>query len=100
MMRGSRLARVQRGRNGHGKQSRAANRASNTMPFLGQVFGRHDMLSLPAGHVTALRSQSTWNAALVSPSSRRACQLGSSATGPMMATPQRCWLPTSTCESV
>ena len=87
MMRGSRLPRVQRGRSGHGKQSRVANHASNTMPFLGQVFGSQEMLSLPAGQVTTLRSQSTPNAALVSPSSRRACQLGSSATGPTMVTP-------------
>jgi hypothetical protein len=74
-------------RNGHGKQSRRAKRASNIMPFLGQVFGNQEMLSLPVGQVTTLRSQSIANAALVSPSSRRACQLGSSATGPTIVTP-------------
>jgi hypothetical protein len=54
MMRGSRLARVQRGRNAHAKQSWRANRTSHTMPLFGQVCGSQEMLFLPAGQVTAL----------------------------------------------
>ena len=51
-IRGSFLARVKGVRNGHGVQSFRANRASNIMPFSGQVFGSHEMLCLPAGQVT------------------------------------------------
>ena len=39
-------------RSGHGVQSFRANRASRTTPFFGYVFGRHERLSFPAGHVT------------------------------------------------
>ena len=46
-----------------------------------------ETFSLPAGQVTTLRSRSTWKAALVSPPLTRACQLGSSATGPTTVTP-------------
>jgi hypothetical protein len=57
-------------------------RASSIMPFLSQVLGSHEMLSLPAGQVTTCRSQSTRNWALANPSPERACQLGSLATEP------------------
>ena len=100
MMRGSRLPRVQRGRSGHGKQSRRAKRASKAMPPWGQVCGSQEMLRLPAGQVTTSRSQSTRNAALVSPPSTRACQPVSAATGPTMMTPYRRGPSTSTRESV
>jgi hypothetical protein len=43
----------------HGVQSFQANRASNCMPFSGQMFGSHEMLCWPAGQVTTCRSQST-----------------------------------------
>src|SRR6201993_2530174 len=100
MIGGSRLTRVQHGRNAQGVQSRRAKRTSKVMPFLGQVFGSQEMLSLPAGQVITLRSQSTWNAALVSPPSTRACQLVSAATGPTLVVPYRRGPSTSTCESV
>jgi hypothetical protein len=54
MIRGSFLARVQRERSVQGVQSFRANRASNIMPFSGQVFGSHEMLCLPAGQVNQL----------------------------------------------
>ncbi|MGH7087137.1 MAG: hypothetical protein ACREFN_19375, partial [Acetobacteraceae bacterium] len=48
MIPGSVFARVQRERSAQGVQSFRANRASNIMPFSGQVFGSHEMLCLPA----------------------------------------------------
>ncbi len=55
MTRGSRLARVQRGRNGHGKQSWVANLASNTTPLRMEALGSQEMLPSPAGQVATLR---------------------------------------------
>ena len=49
---GSCFDRVHCDRSGHGVQSFRANRASETMPFFGYVFGSQEMLSLPAGQVT------------------------------------------------
>jgi hypothetical protein len=51
------------------------------------VFVSHEILSLPMGQVTICRSQSTWKGALSKPVAARACQLGSSAMGPMRVIP-------------
>src|SRR5512135_2397452 len=50
--------------------------------------------------VTTCGSQSTTKLPLSKPSPARACQLGSSATGPTMATPYSRWLSTRTWASV
>src|SRR5262249_60642078 len=91
---------VHRVRSGHGVQSFRANRASKAIPLGGYVLGNQEMLFLPAGHVTTSCSQSTSKLPLSKPSPARACQLGSSATGPTMVTPYSCWLLTRTRESV
>src|SRR5512147_2438941 len=59
MIRGSFFALVHCGRNGHGVQSAREKRASKITPFFGYVLGNHEMLCLPAGHVTTCRSPST-----------------------------------------
>ena len=48
---------------------------------------KEEPLRSPMGQVTTWRSQSTKNCDLSKPVPVRACQLGSSATGPMSATP-------------
>src|SRR5512135_2075746 len=82
MIRGSFSAFVHCARNGHGVQSFRAKRASKAMPFCGYVLGSQEMLCWPAGQVTTCRSQSTTKLPLSKPAPARACQLGSSATGP------------------
>ena len=99
-MRGSRLARVQWARTGHGVHARRGKRTSHTVPFWGYVLGSQDRLCWPVGQVTTRRSQSTTNWLLAKPSPARACQLGSAASGPTSVTPYRRSLSTSTRESV